>query len=274
VTAYINDQSNNKKYIVDPGASETLDTPSVSAESGQILKFGFIAYENGVKLDSDSLETTVTVIKGATATPAPQETASLSGTILDSANQTPITGAQVIFSSMTGGSKEYTAETGSDGTFTTAKMYPDSYQITIKASGYQTGFGSVQKFDGAKVLNPISLTAIPKPTVTVTPTPAPSSSPLDSWIALLYSPTVCVGTISSLIAVILGSIGIYDWMMKQRAARRKSEKEESDKAKAEKKVLDKEKAEKEAADMKNAGESELAEKPAEDNDKPPEGDKK
>ena len=75
---------------------------------------------------------------------------------------------------------------------------------------------------------------------------------------------MCVGTISSLIAVILGSIGIYEWLSKQRIARKKAEKEASDK----------EKAEKDAADMKKAAESHLAEKPAEDNHKPAEGDKK
>lgn len=221
VTAYIVDTSNNKKYIVDPEVTQTLDTPTVNAASGQILKFGFVAYENGVKLDSESLETTVTVIKGATPTPTPQETAALSGTILDSASQKPIAGAQVSFTSITYG-KQYHVTTGEDGTFTTPKMYPDRYEIAIKADGYKTGFGSTPMVEGVKILDPITLDKNAVPSPTVTPSPSPTS-PIDPWLALLYSPTVCVGTISSLIAVILGSIGIYDWLMKQRERRKKEE---------------------------------------------------
>ena len=263
VTAYIGSTSNNTKYIVDPASTKTLDTPAYkNAEVGQILNFGFIAYLNGTKIDS--IETTVTVPPAGTTTPVPQETSTVSGTVVDSANNTPIAGAEVTFTSPTY-NKKYTTVTGSDGTFTTDKMYPDRYDVSVKAEGYRTALRTTSMINGAGVLDQIALDHLSTPTQTPTVTPSPSpSSPLDSWIALLYNPTVCVGTISSLIAVILGSIGIYEWLSKQRIARKKAEKEASDK----------EKAEKDAADMKKAAESHLAEKPAEDNNKPAEGDKK
>lgn len=259
VTAYIGSTANNTKYIVDPGATQTLDTPVYkNAEAGQILSFGYIAYLNGTKIDS--IETTVTVPTSGTSTPVPQETSTVSGTVVDAANNTPLAGAEVTFTSPTYG-KKYTTITGSDGTFTTDKMYPDRYDVSVKAEGYKTALRTTSMINGAGILDSIALEHLTTPTqtpATVTPSPSPSS-PLDSWIALLYSPTVCVGTVSSLIAVILGSIGIYEWLSKQRAARKKAEKEAVDKAKA---------------DMEKASESHLAEKPAEDKDKPAEGDKK
>ncbi len=268
VTAYLGSTSNNTIYIVKPGVTQTLDTPSINAASGQILPFGFIAaYANGTELTSDSLQSTVTVIKGATPTPVPQESVILSGTIVDSASQAPVAGAEVDFLSTTYGKQYPPVITGADGTFTTPKMYPDSYQITIKADGYKTGFGTTQMVEGTKIIAPIAIDHLQAqaqtPTPVITPVPSPTSA-IDNWKAIIYNPTVCVGTISSLIAVVLGSIGIYEWLSKQRAARKKAEKE----------VADKEKAEKLADDMKNASESHLAEKLAEDNNKLFEGDKK
>ncbi|HEY3423036.1 MAG TPA: carboxypeptidase-like regulatory domain-containing protein [Methanocellaceae archaeon] len=262
VTAYIGSASNNTKYIVDPGATQTLDTPVYkNAEVGQILNFGFIAYLNGTKIDS--VETTVTIPQAGTSTPVPQEASTVSGTVVDATNGTPIAGAEVTFTSPTY-SKKYTAITGSDGTFTTDKMYPDRYDVTIKAEGYKTTLRTTSMINGAGVLDQIAMEHVSTPTqATVTPLPSPTSA-LSNWEAIIYNPTVCVGTISSLIAVILGSIGIYEWLSKQRAARKKAEKE----------VSDKEKAEAIAADMKKASESQLAEMPAEDNNKPFEGDKK
>ena len=263
VTAYIGSAVNNTKYIVDPASAKTLDTPAYkNAEVGQILNFGFIAYLNGTKIDS--IETTVTVPPAGTSTPVPQETSTVSGTVVDSASNMPIAGAEVTFTSPTY-NKKYTTVTDSGGAFTTDKMYPDRYDVSIKADGYKTVLRTTSMITGAGVLDQIALEHITTPTQTPTATPSPSpTSALDNWKAIIYNPTVCVGTISSLIAVILGSIGIYEWLSKQRAARKKTEKEASDK----------EKAEKDAADMKKAAESHLAEKPAEDNNKPAEGDKK
>lgn len=264
VTAYIGSTSNNTKYIVDPGTTQTLDTPVYNgAAVGQILSFGYIAYLNGSKIDS--IETTVTIPASGTSTPVPQETSTVSGTVVDSTSNTPIAGAEVTFTSPTY-DKKYTTITGSDGTFTTDKMYPDRYDVSIKAEGYKTALRTTSMITGAGVLDAIAMDRATTPSQqppTVTPSPSPTSA-LSSWTSIIYNPTVCVGTISSLIAVILGSIGIYEWLSKQRAARKKVEKE----------VADKEKADKMAADMKKAGESELAEKPAEDNDKWPEGDRK
>ena len=271
VTAYLGSTSNNTIYIVKPGVTQTLDTPSVNAANGQILQFGFIAaYANGTELTSDSLQSTVTVIRGATPTPVPQETVILSGTIVDSSNQTPVAGAEVTFISTTYAKEYAPVVTGADGTFTTPKMYPDTYQITIKADGYKTGFGTTPTVEGTKILNPIAIDHLqvssptPTPVPTATSTPSPSQSIVNSWMSVLSSPQVCFGTLSALVAVIAGSIGIYEWLARQRNARLKQEKE----------VSDKEKAEKDAADMKKAAESHLAEKPAEDMDKPFEGDKK
>ena len=271
VTAYLGSTSNNTIYLVKPGVTQTLDTPAVNAANGQILQFGFIAaYTNGTELTSDSLQGPVTVIRGATPTPVPQETVILSGTIIDSTNQTPVAGAEVIFISTTYAKQYPPVVTGSDGTFTTPKMYPDSYQITIKADGYKTGFGTTPMVEGTKIINPIAIDHVEAPSQTPTtaptaiPTPSPTQSIVNSWMSVLSSPQVCLGTLSALVAVIAGSIGIYEWLARQRNARLKKEKE----------VSDKEKADKIAADMKKASESELAERPAEDNDKWPEGDRK
>jgi hypothetical protein len=263
VTAYIGTIGNATKYIVDPGATQTLDTPVYkNAQEGQILNFGFIAYLNGTKIDS--IETTVTVPASGTSTPAPQETSTVSGTVVDASNNTPIAGAEVTFNSPTY-NKKYTVITGSDGTFTTDKMYPDRYDVSIKADGYKTTLRTTSMITGAGVLDQIALERISTPTqVPPTVTPTPSQSIVSSWMSVLSSPQVCLGTLSALVAVIAGSIGIYEWLARQRNARLKKEKE----------VSDKEKADKIAADMKTASESELAELPAEDNDKWPEGDRK
>jgi hypothetical protein len=57
------------------------------------------------------------------------------------------------------------------------------------------------------------------------PSPSPSPTPnlVDSWISLLYSPGVCLGSLSALIAIIAGSIGIYEWAERKRRDRIKKE---------------------------------------------------
>jgi len=261
VTAYIGSIGNATKYIVDPGASQTLDTPVYkNAQEGQILSFGYIAYLNGTKIDS--IETTVTVPASGTSTPVPEETSTVSGTVVDASNNTPIAGAEVTFTSPTY-SKKYTVITGSDGTFTTDKMYPDRYDVTIKADGYKTTLRTTSMITGAGVLDQIALERVSTPSQgPPSATPTPTQSTTNTLMSILSSSPICLGTLSTLVAVIAGSIGIYEWLARQRNARRKQE------------VSDKEKAEKAASDMKQAGESQLAERPTEGLDKPFEGDKK
>ena len=166
VTTYLGSTSNNTKYIVDPGVTQTLDTPAYkNAEVGQILSFGFIAYLNGTKIDS--VETTVTVPPVGTSTPVPQETSTVSGTVVDSTNNTPIAGAEVTFTSPTY-NKKYTTVTDSDGAFTTDKMYPDRYDVSITADGYKTALRTTSMITGAGVLDQIALEHITTPTQTPT----------------------------------------------------------------------------------------------------------
>jgi hypothetical protein len=66
---------------------------------------------------------------------------------------------------------------------------------------------------------------IPLKRLAGSPTPVPSQSPtpniVDSWVSLLYSPGVCLGSISAFIAIIAGSIGIYEWFDRKRRDRLK-----------------------------------------------------
>ncbi|MDI6896776.1 carboxypeptidase-like regulatory domain-containing protein [Methanocella conradii] len=221
VVSWIDSPLKNATIAVGAGETMVVTTPSIQAENGQIVSFGFEAYENGVLIDS--YNKTITVMMGPTPTPAPVESVIVSGLVVDADNGTPIVGASLIFRSITYEKAYPAVTTGSDGLYTSPKMYPDSYMIKITASGYQPAQMVTEKITGDTMLDNIQLKRL---AAAQTPTPAPSPTPvnpIDSWISLLYSPALCVGTISSLIAVIAGSIGIYEWMERRRLARQKEE---------------------------------------------------
>jgi hypothetical protein len=222
VIAWIDSPSKNATVSVATGETMVVSTPSIHAENSQIVSFGFEAYENDVLIDS--YNATITVVVGPTPTPAPAESVVVSGLIVDADNGTPIAGASVIFRSITHDKTYPAVTTGSDGLYASPKMYPDSYMIRITASGYQPASLVTEKVTGDTMLDNIQLKRL---AAAQTPTPPPPSptpvNPIDSWISLLYSPALCVGTISSLIAVIAGSIGIYEWMERRRLARKKEE---------------------------------------------------
>lgn len=227
VVSWIDSPLKNATTSVGAGETMVVTTPSIQAENGQIVSFGFEAYENGVLIDS--YNTTITVMMGPTPTPAPVESVIVSGLVVDADNGTPIVGASLIFRSITYEKAYPAVTTGSDGLYTSPKMYPDSYMIKITASGYQPAQMVTEKITGDTMLDNIPLKRL---AVAQTPTPAPSPTPvnpIDSWISLLYSPALCVGTISSLIAVIAGSIGIYEWLERRRLARQKEEADRDDK---------------------------------------------
>ncbi len=220
VTAWIDSPS--KKATISVGANETMviSTPSINAQNGQIVKFGFEAMQNNTVIDTYSA--TITVNVGPTPTVLPPETVSIAGSVVDASNGTPIVGASVTFESVTYGKTYPAVSTGSDGTFVSPKMYSDYYRITVSAAEYR----SVRSTTSDKVTADSTISTIPltKQAGAATPTPAPTStpsptSPIDPWISLLYNPALCVGTISSMIAVIAGSIGIYEWMQRKRRDR-------------------------------------------------------
>lgn len=222
VIAWIDSPSRNATVSVAAGETMVVSTPSIHAENGQIVSFGFEAYENDVLIDS--YNATITVVAGPTPTPAPVESVTVSGIIVDADNGTPVAGASVIFRSITYDKTYPAVTTGSDGLYTSPKMYPDSYMIRITASGYQPASLLTEKVTGDIMLDNIQLKRLAAAQTPTPPPPSPTpANPLDSWISLLYSPALCVGTISSLIAVIAGSIGIYEWMERRRLARQKGE---------------------------------------------------
>lgn len=225
VEAYIGSLSNKTTTHVSAGISTKVPTMTISATSGQIIRCWFKAYENGTLIDS--LEVPVTVTTVATPTPPPA-TASLSGIITDTSNN-PVVGAQLIFESATWGNK-YTAVTDGSGQYSVPGMVPDTYKITITASGYEIyramSAGAIQ---GVQQLNPIALQKLPSGTTpTPTPTPVPQitpspvpGSPLDAWINLLYNPTICISTLALGLGAIVSATAIYEWTLRQRERRRK-----------------------------------------------------
>lgn len=218
VVAWIDNIS--KKATISVGAGETIvvSTPSIQTQSGQIIKFGFDATQNGTAIDSYSA--TITVGQVVTATPTPTESVTISGLILDDSGS-PITGATVTFRSVIYDKSYPAVTTGSDGSYVSPKMYPDVYTVTVTHTGFEpVSLTTNGKITGDAALSPIQLKKLGG---TPTPTTAPASptpaNPIDYWISLLYNPALCIGTISSLIAVIAGSIGIYEWMERKRMER-------------------------------------------------------
>ncbi len=68
----------------------------------------------------------------------------VAGTIFDAKTQGPIAGATI---TLTGG-MDYSAVTGSNGTFTIASITPGDYSVTVAATGYSTVTGSISVVAG------------------------------------------------------------------------------------------------------------------------------
>jgi hypothetical protein len=220
VIAWIDDPSNNLKYEVDAGATKTVFTPTVLVQNGQIVNCGFQAYENNTLIESRNFTITV----GPTPTALPPESVTISGAIIDADNSSPIAGATVTFRSLTYDKTYPPVATNLDGTYTSPKMYPDEYSIRVTANGYQAAALTSEKVTRDSIVDNIPLKRL-APSSTPTPMPSPSPTPnlIDPWISLLYSPGVCLGSLSALIAIIAGSIGIWEWFERKRRDRLKQE---------------------------------------------------
>ena len=230
VVAWINNITNSATVSVGAGESLAVSTPSITTNNGQIVSFGFDAYDNGTLIDS--YNQSIAAISSEIPTGLPPESVTISSIVTDASNGTPIQGATVTLRSLSYGKTYPSVTTGSDGTFTSPEMYPDVYTITVTATGYQpTTLTTNGKITGDSTVSAISLTKLSgNPTATPVPTPSPSPSIVDSWTSLISSPQVCIGTLSALVAVIAGSLGIYEWFARQRSARLKKEKEEGSKS--------------------------------------------
>jgi hypothetical protein len=228
IVAWINSQNNSATVSVGAGESLAISTPSITTINGQIVSFGFEAYDNGTLIDS--YNNSIAAITGTTPTPLPQENVVLTGLVVAN-NGSPIAGAIVTFTSMNYDKTYPSITTGSAGSFTTAQMYPDIYTVQVTAGGYQSVSMVTEKITGSSSLNSITMTPLSGPAVsTSSPTPSPSPSIVDSWTSIISSPQVFFGTLSALVAVIAGSLGIYEWLARQRSARLKKEKEEGSKS--------------------------------------------
>lgn len=230
VHAYIEDVSNEIIYKIPAGTTnKKIWTNSISADAGQIVNFGFKAYENGTLIDSK--ETSLTVILNPTSTPLPPETATISGIIVDKETKSPIVGAEVYFTSETFDKQYPVIITDEFGAYRSDSMYPDNYRIMVKKDGYKPMYISTQdKVEGDQTLSDLELEKLSS-SVTVqppTPTPLAPASVLDSWLTLLTSPTLCVGTIASLVGVIVSLTVIIEWLERQKE-RRKRDMEEYNK---------------------------------------------
>jgi len=224
VVAWINNPSNKLKYEIDAGVTQTVSTPSILTQDGQIVNLGFDALENSTSIDS--YNATITVNLGPTPTALPPESVTISGTIVDADNSSPIAGATVTFRSMTYDKTYPPVTTNADGTYTSPKMYPDEYSIKVMANGYQAAARTSEKVTSDSIVDNIPLKRLAgtsTPTPTPTPSPSPTPNLVDSWVSLLYSPGVCLGSLSALIAIIAGSIGIYEWLERKRRDRLKKE---------------------------------------------------
>lgn len=221
IDAYIDDPSNAVTTSVKSGVTVRVSTNSITAEQGQIIVYVFKAYENGTEIQS--FEGSLVVGQTQVSPTPPPETASLSGTVVDSASSAPVEGAEVVLKSQSYG-KQYTTTTDSSGSFTVASIYPDIYDIVITRSGYKQEIRhTTTKIEGMQTLDAIQIQKTSSgatPTVVPTPTPTPSpSSPLDAWMALLYSPTACMAMITGGIGLIVSLTVIYEWYLRQKERR-------------------------------------------------------
>ncbi|BAI62774.1 conserved hypothetical protein [Methanocella paludicola SANAE] len=216
IIAWIEERSQSVTISVGANESLTVSTPSIEAQNGQVVTFGFEAYENGTLIDSYTK--TIAVITSPTPSALPPESASIAGVVVDESTGKAVSGATITFRSVSYEKTYPPVKTGSDGSFTSPKMYPDVYTMTISASGYQPASLTTNgKITGDATVAAIGIKSIS--VATTTPTPTPTVNPIDSWVSLMYNPALCVGTVSSLIAVIAGSIGIYEWMERKRRER-------------------------------------------------------
>ena len=235
VEAYIGDPTNNNTVEVNADSSLQVNTNSIQAQDGDVIDFGFEAYENGTLIDS--IEKSVTAGGSTQVSPTmPPETAILSGTVLDSSSGGPIANASISLTSKTYDKVYSGITTGSDGTFQSPPLYPDYYYITVHAAGFQPilDIQTDNEVDGNIRLNPIKMdplstapvTPTPSPTpvtttipASPTPTVSPTGSILDSWIALISSPQACCATAAGGIGVIVSLTALYEWILKQRERR-------------------------------------------------------
>jgi hypothetical protein len=155
IVAWVDDPTNNLKYEVDSGSTKTISTPSILAQDGQIVNCGFQAYEDQTLIESRNF--TITLDFGPTPTALPPESVTVSGTIVDADNGTPIAGATVTFKSITYDKAYPIILTGSDGTYVTPKMYPDEYSIKVTASGYQGVSRTTEKIVEDSTLDSIGI---------------------------------------------------------------------------------------------------------------------
>jgi hypothetical protein len=214
VVAWIDSPSKYLKYQVDAGQTETISTPSILTQVGQIVNFGFQAYENNTLIDSYN----ATISVGPMPTALPPETVSIAGTIIDAGNSSPIVGATVTFRSITYGKTYPAVTTGSDGSYVSPKMYPDEYSIKVSTGGYQAITLTTEKITSDSMVDSISLKRMSGTPTPVPPSPTPSS-PVDAWLSLLSNPIACLGSLTALVTAIGGSIGIYEWMEKRKNIR-------------------------------------------------------
>jgi hypothetical protein len=220
IVAWIDSPSKKVTVSVDAGETTLVSTPLIQAQNGQILKFGFEAYENDTPIDTYSATITVSLVVVATPTSLPPETVTISGTVVDSASGAPVPGAKVTFLPE-GIDRTYGPVAADDsGFFSSPRMYAGvRYTIKVSAAGYQ----AISSITDDKISED-STASIPitKLATGATPTPGPSptpASPLDAWASLLYSPITCLGTLTAMVTAIGGSIGIYEWMEKRRDLR-------------------------------------------------------
>ncbi len=235
VVAWIDDPSNSMNYSVNASETKTVATPSILAQDGEIVNFGFQAYENQTLIQSKKFA--ITLDLAATPTPLPPESVTISGTVVEAGNGAPIAGAEITFRPEAIDKTYGPVTTDSDGYFTSPRMYAGiKYTIDVTATGYRHNSSTTSdRITGNAMLSGIVLTklgggATPTPTPTPLPPSATPANPLDLLVPFLYNPALCIGTISSLVAVIAGSIGIYEWIERKRMSRVKKEKEDAAKS--------------------------------------------
>lgn len=226
VVSYIDTPDDNQKIDIAAGTSRRVSTPSINAENGQIIVFGFKAYENGTLIDFK--DGTVTAIVTVSPTSMP-ETASISGMVTDAINGEPLIGAEVIFTSKNYDKQYPMVITDQYGVYTSPKMVDDVYLITIKMDSYKpvinlmtngtvTGHTNLDAIRMEKLTGPATPTPAPTPTASPVPT-----SPIDAWTAPLYSPTTCIATMGGAVGLLVSLTVIYEWIQRQKD-RRKEEK--------------------------------------------------
>lgn len=223
VAAYIDDPANKITTTVTSGANIRINTNSINAEAGQIIVFGFKAYENGTQIDS--LENTIVAGQTQVSPTPPAETAGLSGTVVDAVSNAPIEGAEVVLKSQSY-NKQYKATTDSSGYYIIGNIYPDTYDIIISKNGYKQEIRHTStRIEGMQQMDPITIQkaaagATPTPVPTPTPTPTPAS-PVDAWVALLSSPQGCIATAGGAVGLILSLTALYEWIQRQKERRKR-----------------------------------------------------